>query len=532
MKEKKSKSFVFIIILLCVIISGCATAKVDFIQRPSKNLSSYKYVVILPNSRSDYKTPYDKLTNLFMDLGFIVLDESNAKNLKDDDGLKVLFCQPEFHLFFFSIKTEYGPSSSLTYYLTLELYNIFNEKLLKIKSECNSKGQDMMYGEIKSNLSMHYSGYNPNNKIDITKKFNNIQIINKTEEQLIEYYDNNFETLNEIEGIWTESQNNQYRIGIFKDIEHINRDYVGIILDSKHLFWKPNQVKIELNKTTYKKVFTTNYFMANHSEQGTTAFINDVGLLEMELTNKGESFKSTYIKNYPLNITNSIDSDINNKTKSSGSGSIFSESGLVLTNYHVIEDRTDINVYLPQIDKEFNADLILKDKNNDLAILRLQNFIYSDIFSDKIPFSITSSSNSKLGEDVFTLGFPLGEILGKSTKFSSGKINSLFGIQDDPRVFQISNPIQPGNSGGPLFNSNGELIGVVFSSLNAKFFYENADIIPQNVNFAVKSNYLLNLISLLPEDTEISRRENSLLELPIEKQIELIQPYIVNVKAK
>ena len=149
-----------------------------------------------------------------------------------------------------------------------------------------------------------------------------------------------------------------------------------------------------------------------------------------------------------------------------------------------------------------------------------------------IPFVISTSSKTKLGEDVFTLGFPLGEILGKSSKFSSGKINSLFGIQDDPRVYQISNPIQPGNSGGPLFNSNGEFIGIVFSSLNAKFFYENSDIIPQNVNFAIKSDYLLNLISLLPDEKEISNRKNSLSELSIEKQIELLQPFIVNVKAK
>ncbi len=92
--------------------------------------------------------------------------------------------------------------------------------------------------------------------------------------------------------------------------------------------------------------------------------------------------------------------------------------------------------------------------------------------------------------------------------------------------------IQPGNSGSPLFNSNGEFIGLVFSSLNAKFFYENSDIIPQNVNFAVKSNYLLNLISLLPDEKEISDRKNLLKDLPLEKQIELIQPFIVNVKAE
>ena len=90
--------------------------------------------------------------------------------------------------------------------------------------------------------------------------------------------------------------------------------------------------------------------------------------------------------------------------------------------------------------------------------------------------------------------------MGDNSRFSSGRINSLYGIQDDPRLLQISNPLQPGNSGGPLFSSKGELIGVVVSSLSAKyFFYDNAGIIPQNVNFAIKISYLRNIFSMLPE---------------------------------
>ena len=249
--------------------------------------------------------------------------------------------------------------------------------------------------------------------------------------------------------------------------------------------------------------------------------------LHLDMNSKDLYIKETFLFEEKLQPKESS-SDV----KYSGSGSIISETGLVVTNYHVIEEKSEISVFFPQLNKEYYADVVLKDKINDLAILKLQDFIFSEIFLSSIPFVISTSSKTKLGEDVFTLGFPLGEILGKSSKFSSGKINSLFGIQDDPRVYQISNPIQPGNSGGPLFNSNGEFIGIVFSSLNAKFFYENSDIIPQNVNFAIKSDYLLNLISLLPDEKEISNRKNSLSELSIEKQIELLQPFIVNVKAK
>jgi serine protease Do len=97
---------------------------------------------------------------------------------------------------------------------------------------------------------------------------------------------------------------------------------------------------------------------------------------------------------------------------------------------------------------------------------------------------------------------------------------------------QISNPIQPGNSGGPLFNTNGEIVGIVVSTLNAKYFYENADIIPQNVNFAIKSDYLLNLITMLPEEKEIRDRNNKLKNISLESQVEIISQFIVNIRSK
>ena len=173
----------------------------------------------------------------------------------------------------------------------------------------------------------------------------------------------------------------------------------------------------------------------------------------------------------------------------------------------------------------------MKDEKNDIALLRLQDFQYDGIYESNIAYSITGSSSVNLGQDTFTLGYPLGDILGSRVKLSSGKIGALFGVSEDPRLFQISNPVQPGNSGGPLFNNNGELIGIVVSSLNAKYFYENLNIIPQNVNFAVKSDYLINLVSMLPESEEIKKRQGQLKDKSLEEQIKLIKPFIVSIKA-
>jgi serine protease Do len=220
----------------------------------------------------------------------------------------------------------------------------------------------------------------------------------------------------------------------------------------------------------------------------------------------------------------------NTQFKNMGSGFVISGNGLVITNYHIIQGKEKINVLFPSIKKTFSAKIVLKDKNNDIALLALENFHISDYFTEDIPFIISNTNDMRLGQEIFTLGYPLGEVLGSSVKLSTGDVSSLYGIEDDPRLLQISNPIQPGNSGGPLLNEKGEIVGVVLSTLNAQFFYENNSIIPQNINFAIKSDYVSNLISILPEYHELSNRKNLLLGKTFEEKIELISPFIVTIK--
>ncbi len=442
----------------------------------------------------------------------------------------------QFLLMSCSIVTTYGKlpqpdSIEKDKYVFKIYYNSFSTKsdceilakkeIEKFKTENNYCDYEILNSYNHHSIPIHYAY-----RVKFYSSYDNGNSVNFSETEIRKYYNDNLNELDPIEGIWTEF-NGTYKIAIMKNEDNSKCDYFGFIIHSDYPSWKKGNIKIELSKTASKNIYTTNYYMRDKSKVGTTSTINDKGILEIYIKNL---IRSKYLKNYPISLN--MDPEMKSKSVITGSGTMISEAGLVVTNYHVIEGKSEISIFLPQINKEYYATIVLKDKNNDLAILRLQNFIFSEIFSNSIPFVISTSSKTKLGEDVFTLGFPLGDILGKSSKFSSGKINSLFGIQDDPRVYQISNPIQPGNSGGPLFNSNGELIGIVFSSLNAKFFYENTDIIPQNVNFAIKSDYLLNLISLLPDDIEISNRKNSLSELPVEEQIELLTPFIVNVKAK
>jgi hypothetical protein len=143
-----------------------------------------------------------------------------------------------------------------------------------------------------------------------------------------------------------------------------------------------------------------------------------------------------------------------------------------------------------------DATVALKDTNNDIAILKMSQ----PLVSRKNIIVLGDSSSVKTGDRVFTYGFPLVDLLGDAEpRYSEGFINSLSGISNDPRLFQISIPIQPGNSGGPVFNEKGELIGIATSSIDSVQTQKVFGATPQNVNFAIKSSYINSLLPNLPD---------------------------------
>lgn len=163
-------------------------------------------------------------------------------------------------------------------------------------------------------------------------------------------------------------------------------------------------------------------------------------------------------------------------TKPSGSGSGFfiTPDGCFLTNYHVIEGSNKIQVQVG--DKLYNAKIIKTDPANDIAILKTEGQF--------VPLSIGAANQSHIGDDVFTIGFPAPLIQGFAPKLTKGSINAASGLQDDPRFFQISIPVQPGNSGGPLVDERGNVVGIVTSTLPPAIALSEG-FIPQNVNYAM-----------------------------------------------
>jgi S1-C subfamily serine protease len=112
---------------------------------------------------------------------------------------------------------------------------------------------------------------------------------------------------------------------------------------------------------------------------------------------------------------------------------------------------------------------------------------------------IAASRTMKLGGTVATVGFPDISLQGFAPKLAKGEIASLSGVQDDPRYFQISVPVQPGNSGGALVDERGNVIGIVSAKLNASAALAASGALPENVNYAVKSSFLLSFLESVPD---------------------------------
>ena len=175
--------------------------------------------------------------------------------------------------------------------------------------------------------------------------------------------------------------------------------------------------------------------------------------------------------------------------KISSTGFLITRNGYLVTNHHVVKDCAKVRVRTAS--GLLNAEIIRVDVASDLALLKIAGAF------DALP--VVSSRTTRLGATVATVGFPNIGLQGFDPKLSKGEISSLAGIQDDVLYFQISVPIQPGNSGGPLVDSRGNVVGVVSAQLSQEAALESTGTLAQNVNYAVKSSFLLSFLEAVPE---------------------------------
>lgn len=308
---------------------------------------------------------------------------------------------------------------------------------------------------------------------------------------------------NALEGIWTDTED-KYRLGIVPATDG-GSDYVAVVLSSNTPIWHAGEIKAEIRTTASPDVFTCTFFMGNKKPLGTTLTLEHNALLRSPPVNIGSaSFSINLVRVWPK-VTESTPNGTETKIVESGTGFLLTHNGLVATNWHVVEDAKNISVAFPGWNKPVSAEIVVKDKVNDLVILRISDTNALDKTCRDLPFQVASSSSLTLGQQVSTVGYPLTPMLGSNPKFAEGVVSSKSGLQDDPRWLQISAQVQPGSSGSPLFDSQGDIVGVVVARLNDSKVFQVAAVIPQNVNFAIKSDYLLSLLSMIPDDARSAR---------------------------
>ena len=206
----------------------------------------------------------------------------------------------------------------------------------------------------------------------------------------------------------------------------------------------------------------------------------------------------------------------------SGSGFFISRAGHIATNYHVVDGMTKFQVEYYQNGKKYiyPAKVISTDPSNDMAIIRIDHKDFTTL--PEIPYKFATRTK-EVGTDVFTLGYPLTFIMGEEIKYTRGEISAKSGFQGDIRTYQISVPITNGNSGGPLFDYDGNIVGITSSGLRKD--------IADNVNYAIKAIYLQTLIDACQENIELPTG----IDLTGKSKPEIIkalQGFVVLIKVK
>lgn len=206
--------------------------------------------------------------------------------------------------------------------------------------------------------------------------------------------------------------------------------------------------------------------------------------------------------------------------KATGSGLVISEKGIIATNYHVVDGakKISISTQIGESTKEYEGTILLSDKENDLALIQITDSSF--VSFPALPYSVRTTGGYDLGSSIFTIGFPLAlSGMGTDPKFSDGKVSAKSGYEGSINGFQTTIPVQPGNSGGPVFNYKGELLGII----NSKIF--EAD----NVSYGIKALYLHALCDSATPSIALPA-QTMLQNLSLEEQVKILTEFVVLIK--
>jgi serine protease Do len=242
----------------------------------------------------------------------------------------------------------------------------------------------------------------------------------------------------------------------------------------------------------------------------------EVNYVQLSAKLNGLSHK-TDILNNKVNSLNPSGKLAANPVNFRGTGFAISSNGYIVTDNHVIKDAD--SVYVQSADgKSYRARLVYSEPQFDIAVLAITDPSFKTLGA--IPYSF-KKAKSDIGENVFTIGFPRDSMV-----FGTGFVTSSSGYKNDTTAYQVSIPVNPGNSGGPLLDARGNIIGIIDAKQTRM----------EGAGFAVKSSYLLKAIQDIPSDSlkiplNINMNsKNALASLSRVQQIKKLQSYVFVVK--
>jgi len=389
--------------------------------------------------------------------------------------------------------------------------NLTNRDVAFVKIDLNNQSWEVYEQDYRNAPTIVYNDYvDRTNQRILNKRVKNHPKTSWTEYSLKNHFD---KSADEIEGVYENSFSTKtsYRIkvGVIKE-DNIHK-VIYLAGDNENI-WSTGDMKGYLTETATPYLFRATWYTDKKGLSDNFLITFERGLFKLFSSEQSDEL---FIKLYPKEINSA-----NEESILSGSGFAISSNGYIATNNHVINNAKSINVrgINGDFNKTYKATVILADRNNDLAIIKIDDYKFSNL--KPIPYTINSEKSS-VGENIFVFGYPLRATMGDEIKLTNGIISSKTGFQDDVTSYQISAPVQPGNSGGPLFDEQGNLIGII----NAKH------IGAENASYAIKSVYLLNLVNLLPNQPKL-QTENSLTGKDLTTQVEIIKEFVYIIEVE
>ncbi len=258
------------------------------------------------------------------------------------------------------------------------------------------------------------------------------------------------------------------------------------------------------------------YFLPKKGQEIYIAYILTKEFSYRTSNNVTESQKKPEEKRTNTNREQTGDYSSEDNWLPNGTGFYIAKNGLIITNYHVIKNGSSVGItqFINGRKNILKVKVILTDAENDLALLQVEDVRF--VSPGSLPYTLKPDV-AEVGESIFTMGYPLTDIMGDEIKITDGIISARSGLFGNTRDYQISAPITFGNSGGPLLDKEGNILGMNSSGINRN--------LAENTGYSIKSTLIINFINSMNEPP-ILEANNILKGKQLKEQVKILRSFV------